>query len=208
MKKFSITHLEEARRNPSLFAKSLLNPKVNSSGFFGRAKFIRWQDAINEFHRTNDIIKAYDYLEKSFSHYSSNPKNRVDYNMYLDSLEAYYKQYQKNGYVFLKSETLKITLNDKVLISGRVPLTFMKMAGGFSVFFFSKVTQGWDCELRFPIIQDHFAKNVYGIDSENVDVGIYSIEDNRFISKTFDHVEITGASIELKQIGDQIFSLL
>ncbi len=207
MKTFSITRLEEARRNPSLFAKSLQDSGT-SSGFYGRAKFLRWQDAVNEFHKTNDSAKAFDYIEKSFSRYTNSSRNRKEYNFYIDSLDAYIKQFKKKNYIYLKAESLKMKLNDKSMITGRVPLTFMNISGGFSLYFFSKLSFGWEIELRFPIIQGYFAEKIYGTDSSNIEVGIFNNQNNQFISKIFSNKEIANAKIELKKIGDLIYSVL
>jgi hypothetical protein len=207
MKKFSITRLEEARKNPNMFAKSLLIPNTNS-GFFGRAKFLRWQDSVNHFHKTNDPVKAFDYIEQSFSRYSNTSRNRKEYNFYVDSLDEYIKQFRGKGYIYLKSESLKMSLNSKTMITGRVPLTFMNIKNGFSLYFFSKSSLDLDNELRFPIIQDHFAEKIYGTESSNIEVGIFCNQNNQFISKVFNSKEIKNAKDELKKIGDTIYKIL
>lgn len=208
MKKFSITKLEVARNDPSGFAKSLKPGGTEASSFFGRSMFIRWQDAINEFHRANDLSKAINYLEKTFSNYADSSKNRKAREGYLGSLDSYVSEIKRNGNIFLKKESLKITLNAKVMITGRVPLSFMNNKGGFSLYFFSKTSSGWEAELKFPIIQNYFSQEVFGTDLDKVEVGVFSIEDNRFLQQTYTSAEIEGAKKELKKIGKVIFDIL
>lgn len=208
MKTFSITKLETARQNPKDFAKLLKADGTDSGSFFGRSQFIRWQDAVNEFHKTNDLGKALTYLEKTFSNYAINSKNRRSYERYLVSLDEYVSELKKNGNIFLKREQIKILVNSKLMITGRVPLTFMNMNGGFSLYFFSKETFDWGAELRFPIIQSYFSENVYGADLDKVKVGIFSTQDNKFYEKSFSYNQIETAHKELEKIGRAIFLIL
>ncbi len=207
MKKFSITKLEKARQNPTDFAKLLMAGTTDSGGFFRRARFVRWQDAVNEYHKTNDLSKALNYLEKSFSNYASNSANRRAYESYLMSLDSYVSELNSNGNIFLKKETLKISLNAISMITGRVPLTFMNNKGGFSLYFFSKTSVGWETELRFPIIQNHFAKEVYGTDLNKIEVGVFSIQDNKFHQQTYSNADISISIEELANIGKAILEV-
>ena len=207
MKTFSITKLEIARNNPNEFAKSL--KVVNQTGsFFGRSQFIRWQDAVNEFNKTNDLANALEYLEKSFSNYANTSKNRKSYESYIVSLYAYVTALKRKGIFFLKKESIKLFLNSKSMITGRVPLSYMNSGGGFSLYFFSKVSSDWAKELRFPIIQNYFSEEVYGIELDKITVGIFSIQDNKFYEHSFNETEIKEAKKELKRISRVIFNAL
>jgi hypothetical protein len=207
MKTFSITKLEIARNNPKDFAKSL-KLVTNKDSFFGRSQFIRWQDAVNEFHKTNNLSLALNYLERSFSHYAITSKNRKSYERYLVSLDEYVKAVKKSGNIYLKKESIKIPLNSKSMITGRVPVTFMNNHEGFSLYFFSKISSGWQNELRFPIIQNYFAEEVYGTDLDKVFVGIFSIENNKFFEYSYSMEEIEDAKKELSRISRAIFIVL
>jgi hypothetical protein len=199
--------LETARHNPMDFAKSLKLP-IDKGGFYGRSQFIRWQDAVNEYHKTNNLSDALNYIEKSFSNYANTSKNRKSYESYLISLDAYVASVKKSGNIYLKKETIKIPLNSKSMITGRVPVSFMNKKGGFSLYFFSKVSSGWNTELRFPIIQNYFSKEVYGTDLGKIAVGIFSIQDNKFFEHSYSIEEIEDAEKELGRIGRAIFSVL
>ena len=161
MSKFSITQLETARQNPTLFANNLKATAGTKSTFFGRSKFTRWQDSVGEFHKQNDLSKAINYLEKSFSNRADNSKNRNEVIRFISSLDEYVNQFKKKEFTFLdRKKKIHIDLNAKVFISGQIPIIYMNNKGGFSIYFFSQSSSGWESELRFPIIQKYFAEEI------------------------------------------------
>lgn len=209
MTKFSITQLEVARQNPKLFANNLKAAAGSKSSFFGRGKFVRWQDAVSEYHKQNDLAKAINYLEKSFSNRADNAKNRNEVTKFISSLEAYVVKFKKKEFSVMDfRKRIQIDLNAKVFISGQVPVTYMNPKGGFSVYFFSQGGLGWEAELKFPILQRYFAEEVYGTNLENIEVGIFSTESNNFFQQTFTEDDVKAADKELKKIGRIIFEIL
>src|SRR5690606_39023917 len=136
MSKFSITQLEFARKNPKQFANSLKEAVGTKPSFFGRGKFVRWQDAVSEYHKQNDLAKAINYLEKSFSNRADNAKNRNEVSKFVSSLDAYATQLAKKGFSLVDfRKRIQIVLNTKVSISGQVPAIYMNIKGGFSIYF-------------------------------------------------------------------------
>lgn len=209
MSKFSITQLEAARKNPTLFARNLKATSGVKSSFFGRSKFTRWQDSVGEFHKQDDLSKAINYLEKSFSNRADNSKNRNELARFITSLDAYAYQFKKKGFTVLdRRKNIHIDLNTKVFISGQIPIIYMNTNGGFSVYFFSQSSLGWESELRFPIIQKYFAEDIYGVDFNKIDVGVFCIDNDKFSHKIFSELEIKNAEKELKKIGRVMFDIL
>lgn len=209
MSKFSITQLENARQNPKQFANNLKATAGTKSSFFGRSKFIRWQDAVGEFHKQNDLAKAINYLEKSFSNRADNSRNRNEVARFISSLDAYVSQFKKKGFALLdRKKNIHIDLNTKIFISGQIPIIYMNTKGGFSVYFFSQVSSGWESELRFPIIQRYFAEEIYGVDLDKIEVGVFGIDHDKFSQQIFSETEINEATKELKKIGKIIFDIL
>ena len=206
MKKFSITKLEAARTNPTDFAKNL---KATADGAQQGwpSQYSCLKDAINEFHKQNDLSKSINYLEKRFNRFADNPKNKKQLTNYINSLDFYIKSVKKNELGFLKKETIEIILNSKSKMTGQIPLTFMNNKGGFSIYFFSKLTDGWENELKYPIIQNHFAE-LYGTDLDKIEVGIFSTEHNKFFEQSFSDLEVDTANKELEKIGKIIFDIL
>ena len=209
MRKISITQLEVARKNPALFANNLKAAGGAKPSFFGRGKFMRWQDSVSEFHKHNDISKAINYLEKSFSNRADNAKNRSEVAKFISSLEAYATQYEKKGFILMDSrKKIHIDLNAKVSISGQIPVTYMNTKGGFSIYFFSQDGLAWEAELRFPILQKYFADEVFGTDLDRIEVGVFSIASDKFFQQTFSAIEVKEAYKELRKIGKVIYDIL
>ncbi|MEO8665936.1 MAG: hypothetical protein ABI462_10600 [Ignavibacteria bacterium] len=209
MKKFSITQLETARRNPKEFANNMKESAGTTPPFFGRGKLMRWQDSVSEFHKQNDLAKAINYLGKTFSNRADNAKNRKEVERFIVSLDAYVSQFKKKRFTIMDlRKKIHINLNSKVFISGQIPIIFMNIKGGFSIYFFVQGGLGWETELKFPILQKYFAEEIYGTDLDKIEVGIFSIGSDKFFQQTFTNDEIKEADIELKNIGKIIFDIL
>jgi hypothetical protein len=209
MSKFSITQLEVARQNPILFANNLKASAGTKPSFFGRGKFMRWQDSVSEFHKQNDISKAISYLEKSFSNRADNAKNRNEVAKFISSLDAYATQFKIKGFSLMDSrKKIHIDLNAKIFISGQIPVIYMNTKGGFSIYFFSQGGLGWEAELKFPILQKYFADEIYGTDLDKIEVGIFSTASDKFFQQTFSANEVKDAYKELKKIGKVIYDIL
>lgn len=209
MSKFSITQLETVRQNPTQFANNMKATVATKPSFFGRGKFMRWQDSVGEFHKQNDLSKAINYLEKSFSNRADNSKNRNEVARFISSLDAYVSQFTKKGFTLLdRRKTIRLDLNAKVYISGQIPVTYMNTKGGFSVYFFSQSGLGWEDELRFPIVQKYFAEEIYGVDLGKIEVGIFSTVNDKFSQQIFSEAEIEEAEKELNKIGKVMFDIL
>ena len=209
MSKFSITQLEVARRNPKDFANNLKEAAGTKPSFFGRGKLMRWQDSVSVYHKQNDLSKAINYLEQSFSNRADNLKNRKEVERFISSLDAYVLQFKKKGFTLMDSrKKIHIDLNTKVFISGQIPITYMNTKGGFSIYFFSQGGLGWETELKFPILQKYFAEEIYGTDLGKIEVGIFSTESDKFFQQTYTDIEVKEADKELKKIGKVIFDIL
>lgn len=206
MKKISITKLEIARQNPKGFA-AILKAGTLGQPFGGRAKYVRLQDSINHFHKTNDFAKTLNYFNKSFSQYVDNAKNRKDQERYFNCLNDYVNEFKKKKYEFYNKENLKIELNSKVMITGQIPLVFKNKKGEYFIYFFAKDNEGWETELRFPIVQSYFS-DVFEVETEEINVGIFSISENRFHEMSYSKKEIAKANKELKAMGQTIFDIL
>jgi len=209
MNKFSIIQLEVARKDPKQFATNLKATSGTKQSFFRRSKLTRWQDAVGEYHKTNDLAKAINYLEKSFSQRADTTKNRNEVSRFINSLDAYVTQYTKNGFVLLeRRKRIKIILNSKVFIGGQVPIIYMNAKGGFSIYFVVQSSIVWESELRFPVLQKYFAEDIFGVGSDKVEVGVFSTHNDKFSQRTFSEDEIKGADKELKKLGKVFYDIL
>lgn len=198
MIKFSITKLEEARSNTRQFADSLIQ-ESNKKSIMGRSKYRTWQYATRKYHKLESEQGAINILENSLSNFKTIKRKEIDF--YIDRLQHYIEnhRYKRFSYVgFIKS--LSITIYPEVIVSGEIPIINLTPQG-YGIFLFSKKSYPWQNELRFPLIQHHFANVVYGCDSSEIEVGIYCFETDSYESKIFVEAEIENALAETNEMG-------
>jgi hypothetical protein len=212
MKKFSISLLESARRNPILFSKSLKEGSSVSNQFGGgRPISVRWLDAVGNYHRTRDISLAITSLEKAFINRKDTPRNRKEVENLIFALENYVIEYNRLGYEHLeKAHSMQIILSPKVKITGWIWLLNMTSLGGRSGFIITKgiIDTSWQTELKYPIIQDYIANHIYGCELNQVAVGVIDYTSGHHSYYSYSKKEIDEALAELNSIGQNITSLL
>lgn len=206
--KFSITKLEEVRKNPSAYAHKLKDIN-NTTDFMRQGKFAAWKRAVYRYHKTNNIVYAKSYLYDELSKFKTlkGKKNQID--EYLDNLEIHVNSHNDYNYQFLNSQTrINISLSSELYISGEVPIVNMITDGGFALFFFQEQYIDWEDELRFPVLQNYFANIELGCDLSQIDVGIYCVETSQHHSKNFSKQEVSDALQEIKDISDIMSNIL
>ncbi len=210
MKKFSITKLEEARSTPIKFAQNLLEEGSGSRGF-GYPKSVRWLDAVGVYHDTSSVSTATNSLVNAFSNRKDTAKNRREVEQLIQALETYVQEHQQLGYFYLERRfNIEILLSPKIRITGWIWLLNMTADGGRSGYLVSKDITGfdWQDELRFPIIQDYIANEIYGCRLEDVEVGIIDYLTGNHHRTQYTENDIAIASKELTEIGNKITSLI
>jgi hypothetical protein len=212
MKKISLTSLETARKNPVAFAKSLDSDDGNRV-FGSYPKFLRWRNALNTYLTSGDIASAVNELEESLSRYSQSARSRREHEKLIESLTVYSNEHQRLGYVMLeKMKKVEIEMGQgsagALIASGQVPLICLNVSGGYSAFFFIKEDIPWYDELKYPIVQDNIATEIYGVSTSIVEVGVFSLRTNTHSTKIFSQSEIRDAKTELRTIGNKILSVL
>ena len=203
--KFSITNLEQARRNPAEFAKLFEGGESQEKKFGGYPKSMRWLNAVCEFHINNDLSDAFDALEKGFSGRKNTAQHRRELQTLLKALDNYKNEATKRNLSLIKSrEKIYIKVNMKVEIVGMIPLIFMKPASGFSAYFISPGNPAWKSELKFPVVQLFVAETVFKTTAEEIDVGYINYLSGEFNETCFSPSEIAVSGKELETIGQTI----
>jgi len=208
MKKFSITKLEEARRTPIKFAQTLLE---GDSGFggYGYPKSVRWLDAVGVYHDTTNLSSATNSLVNSFSNRKDTARNRKEVEKLIQSLETYVDEHERLGYFHLERRyNIEILLSPKIRITGWIWLLNMTAESGRSGFIISKDISGssWQDELRFPILQDYIANEIYGCNLDDVEVGIIDYLTGVHHITQYQENDVVTAVKELTEIGNKITS--
>ncbi len=202
MEKFSITRLEEARRNPAIFAKSLKTPSENSPRF---SKFMAWRNSVFYYHNEKNLNKSIVYLNDTYlRNFADNVRNRNELEGYIQSLNNYVEEISRRKIHHFKSkERISLTIKPNLNISGEAPLIFVNQVLGYDIYFLSKEDYDWSDELKFPIIQGYFAE-FFDCQVSEVNVGIFSAESDSFYSKSFEEEDIKQYYGELNEICEEI----
>jgi hypothetical protein len=205
MKRINLPQLESAREDPIAFAERLNSTTSNSS--YGYSKISDWKNAIFEYHKSQDLTATLDYFhDKFYAHF----KNTADFEFYSSAIVNYVTDYHDNGLVFVsKRKLMEIVLEPNVLsLRGQVPLVNMNIDGGHSITFFLKTNnEDWQNELKFPIIQNHYASEL-GIDLSEVEIGIFALDVGSHFLRTYSESEVEDAMLELNSIASTIASNL
>lgn len=202
MNRFSISQLENARRDPISFAKSLSSA---SQGYGSFSRYMAWLFSVYNFHK-HDLQAALAYFDAVFNrNFVPSPINKAKYEDYVQLLHVYSQEYDKLNLNFVEyRKRLEIILTDKVKISGELPIISMNDKLGYTLYFFIKESNKWQTELKFPVVQDYIANSVYGVSLAAVDVGVFDIEAEKFSLKTYSNSDVTDAINELKSLGKKI----
>lgn len=209
MPKFSITKLEIARTNPALFASQLKNA-ADGGGFPVKSRFVDWQRSIYHYHNTQDHNQAISYLTNAFkSHFKDTPKNDLLLEEHIVKLQCYLNDLKKKGLVFNdKNRKLVLPLTSRLEMTGLIPMIYLDLNGGYAAYFFQKTEDYWQEKLKFPILQNYIASQIYGCTNAQIRVGVYAFEAEEHFSKCFTDTEVNDALTELNDLGTTISGLL
>jgi hypothetical protein len=201
--KFSITQLEFARHNASAFAKSLTRKDKERGGSY--SSFSAWQNAIMRWHKFNDLEDSTSYLRTALDKFAFIRRNEHELVKFMLAFDAYIEKHISEQYVFMESrKRISIPIQPDLYVTGQVPIVNMNISGGYAIYFFSRNKDEWQDELRFPIMQHYFAKNVYGCDTSQIDVGIYSFNDRKHYRHCYTSKAIERAVAELSDIASKM----
>jgi len=212
MNKISITNLEKARANPSKYGIELKKgpQTINFGG--GRAKSMRWHDAVLVYHDSGELTKAISKLEQSFGNRKDTSKNRRELEDLIIALDTYVNEYNNKGYIHIdKRVSIEKQLASQLWLSGWACwLLNMKDKGGYSGFIITKNVDeiNWMLELRYPIIQDYIANTIYGCNINEVDVGVIDYTTGCHHSICYSQEDINDALEELYEMGVTIIEIL
>lgn len=204
MNKISFSQLESARKNPTAFAKSLSSPSGDTPRF---SKFMAWQLAVNHYHKERgNLSTAVNYFETTFMrNFADNSKNTAEREDWILELIAYSDDNIKNKLTYVEhKKRINIPLTSEVRLGGELPLIKMNNKGGYSIYFFSRESTLWEGELRFPVIQHFVATTLYNVALSEVEVGVYSLDFQKHLQRSFTSKEVDDAVKELKAIGKAV----
>jgi len=208
MKKIAFSQLEAARRNPTAFAKALAESGASTARF---SKYMAWQNSVFHYHKQRgDLAKAIKYFEATFvKNFADNSANRAERENWIKELEGYSIDEVRRRLTYVEhKKRVTIPINAELRLGGELPLIQMNTKGGYSVYFFSRDSSGWDQELKYPILQYHVARVLYNVRPDEVEIGVYSVADQRHLQHSFSRRDIRQAIQELDDLGSEIASAM
>jgi len=203
MKKFSLSKLEEARLNPSNFV-NMLNKSDNlkDSNLYRYSRYMCWQNAALHFHKFNNRRLALQYLEEGLNKFKIIKKTPSLIEDYQDKLDYYISDFKQNNFYFIESrKIINMQLSKELLITSKIPVVTMIKDKDYFVYFFSIKYYQWEKELKFPILQSHFAESEFGCELSEVNVGIYCYETDVHYQNNYSEKEVKVALDELSELS-------
>lgn len=204
-KKFSITKLENARRNPKAFG-SLLMDAVKEP-FSSNPKSVRWLTAVANYHKNSNLSEAVNSLIESFSRRKQTKKNIAEVDTLITALYNYVNEHSSLSYTYFSHRhLLELTLSEKLKMNGWIWI-INKTTNGYSGYTIvnNEDSNNWQSQLRFPIIQSYLAEKIFKCNVEKVEVGIINYYEGKHHRISYTTNEISLAFDELKLIGNEIF---
>jgi hypothetical protein len=193
--RISLRDLEAARLNPGEFSG-------RAAGFYRMSKHRILQLAALEFHRRHeDPDAAYTYFQE---HFTQNFKNLSDLPSFQAQLTRYCQQFSTLGMIVASIKTrISISISQQLEIVGEIPRLDLAADGGYAGWLFGKQQFEWRNELRWPMLQQHFAMRM-GVSSRLVSVGMYFFEAGIYQQTRYSDAEIARASAECRRLSRSI----
>lgn len=199
--------LEESRVNTEKIVERLISKNKSFRGRY--SKFQAWKNAAISYHKSkshnlNHIINIMENsMKKNFKTLKNNPKALRKYS---DKLELYVEDHHRKNFHFIESiSRLEIRINQSnIIVAGQIPIINMIDNNNYGIIFFTQKETLWEQELKFPLLQYHFAKSQYKCDLSQVFVGVYCFETDRHHIQSFNRNTITHALDEVVDIASTI----
>lgn len=198
--KLPLRELEEARRDPGAYTRRRAAAGQKSVGY--KSKYLTLQRAVYRFHRSNnDLTAAQEYLEQSYLKQFKRPEELATY---AEKLERYTEGFKSLGSTVIRvRDRLVVPLPQKLAdagfrVSGEIPR--IDLTGeGYTAWLFAKKTEQWEAELRLPIIQAAYAREL-GVGEDEVKVGVYDFSKEEHKLFDFSARELRTAQNELHKL--------
>lgn len=191
MPRLPLGDLETALRDPISY-RNKINAARDSG--FGKSYFGFLRFAIFKYHTANDFVGSRRYLEENLDSFKSTTR-RIET---LEQFEWYVEEYIGRGWLTFRTRLrIQVRLPNWVPVdlrcSGEIPRVDVIPQGGYAAWLMkSREPEGWEQQLRMPLIQDTVAL-LLNVPIEEVQVGIYSFVEKFVASRVYTGREIQGS---------------
>jgi hypothetical protein len=196
------SQLEDVRKNPIIFAQKLSEDKAPGGS---RGMFADWQTVIKEVHLKDiSLGDAINSLQQKFLRFNITKDNLRKQEFLLDRLQPYCEEFNSLKYKYLGSGNhIKWKLIPNVMLTGLIPFT-ASLDNDFMAYFIVEKPISWKSQLKFPLLQYYLANNYFKCGLENLKIGTYCLETNRFDLKNYNQEEIEDAILETTDLFTRI----
>jgi hypothetical protein len=153
--------------------------------------------AIGVFHKTNNVSRAQDYLEATFT---KNFKNISDLPDYAKKLDRYASEWRLLGNSLVRyRDNVSVPVPERFsafLISGQAARVDLVPPGEYGVWMFIRDQPDWDEDPRMPLLQYTYAQRL-NVAMKSIAVGVYDFETGAYATRRF---SIREARAELSKL--------
>jgi hypothetical protein len=146
--------------------------------------------AVGQFHKTNDLKTAQDYLETKIN---KNFKAVSDLSKYVLWLQTYVREFGALGNNFVQvrdNVTLPLPSRfSKIVVSGQAARIDLNPAGGYAVWIFARNSPTWEKDPRMPLLQQAYATKL-GVSLQDIEVGIYDFVVGRHFRTNYSEAQV------------------
>lgn len=204
MLKISISKLEQARTNPQAFALSLAE---SSKGFGNRGSFSgTFRSFIGKFHKEEvNKEKLYNQLQDTYKlQFVENSANNKRAEKYCEAFSAYTEYMLANGFGLDNFFTrIDLRMLSDVSLRGNSPILCSNDTRNL-VFSIEEMPNGWQNELKYPILQKYLAERYYRCELNDLEIGVFNISSCKFELKVCDNLEIEAAYNETRNVLGEV----
>jgi hypothetical protein len=166
----------------------------------GPSKYNMLLFAVGEFHHTNNLKQAQDYLEKKIV---ANFPNAADLPQYVQQLQSYTREFAKLGNAFVRvKDNISIPIPkafEGIAVSGQAARIDLVASGGYAVWIFGRGIVDWELDPRLPLIQLAYSQRL-GVNLNEVSAGVYDFKTSNHSSKSFTQSQVDQVNKSLRKL--------
>ena len=188
--------LRVAFANPAAYVRSFRPGKQEG----GPSKYGMFLFALGEYHQSESLADAEEYLEEKFVNNFRNIQELPDY---VKKLRHYVREFQDTGNIFVRTrDNIEVPLPARYkefVVSGQAARIDLIQPGGYGVWVFARNVPDWRHDPRMPLLQKAYAYKL-NVDLGEITVGMYDFEAGKHASRQYSETEIETASKNLRSL--------
>lgn len=200
MIKIRTSMLESVRKNPLAYGRLIAAGDDSVSGG-SHGMFACMVDVARAVHlKKVNLRQAIRQLHSKFLRFKPNDANRIRQDRLVEQLVAYLRLVKKMGLEWVDgSRRIQWSITSDVVLTGLTPWVVADEKGYIS-FIMAEKSFEWKNQLRFPLYQKYISENTIECKVEEIRVGFYFADVNKFDLRTFKTNELKMAVDETGEV--------